>query len=114
MLAKRVAITRCTQCLIECLAGRGCHSVALMATAQDLVEKKRKCYLGVISAAVVSYEQQTERVWCKEWLQKRRKFSSFNTLFKELEVEGHDDFKDYLRLTPDLFVYLLELIKPTI
>ena len=50
----------------------------------------------------------------KKWLQRRKQRGSFEMLFKELVSEDKQLFLNYLRMTPDLFSFLLNKITPII
>ena len=54
-------------------------------------------------------EQRT--VWVKPWLNRRNELSVYNTLLRELRKEDEDEYKKFLRITPEDFDDLVNLIK---
>lgn len=49
--------------------------------------------------------------WVKEWTAKRARYTHV-TLLKEIEISNPDDFKNYFRMSPDIFDDLLGLVAP--
>lgn len=54
------------------------------------------------------------RWWVRPWIERRRMFGQFDTLFKELERESHGDYMSYIRMDPTTFGELLLRITPRI
>ena len=53
-------------------------------------------------------------VWVKNWLQRRSYLGCFDTLLKELWSEDEAEYKRFLRMTPQIFDELLELVEEDI
>ena len=53
-------------------------------------------------------------VWVKNWLQRRSYLGCFDTLLKELWSEDEAEYKHFLRMTPQIFDKLLELVEEDI
>ena len=50
----------------------------------------------------------------KPWLQRRNKLGVYHTLLQELRIEAEDEYKKFLRVSPEVFDELLTLVKPEI
>ena len=48
-------------------------------------------------------------VWVKPWLTRKNKLGVDNTLVQEFQLEDEDEYKRFLRMTPDNFNELLKL-----
>jgi hypothetical protein len=59
-------------------------------------------------------EVRRRRWWVRPWIERRRLFGQYETLFRELERESRGDFVGYLRVNPDLFAELLLRVTPRI
>lgn len=66
----------------------------------------------IVTAAILNVKKsiKKKKVWVKDWLLKREKFSHV-VLLRELEA---DDFKNYLRMDSDCFNELLGMVAPYI
>ena len=53
-------------------------------------------------------------VWVKPWLTRKNKLGVDNTLVQEFRLEDEDEYKRFLRMTPDNFNELLKLIETDI
>ena len=51
------------------------------------------------------------RVWVREWLARRQEFGQYDGLLTELHKD-HRGYKNYLRITPDLFQEMVEKVTP--
>ncbi|KAB0805310.1 hypothetical protein PPYR_02280 [Photinus pyralis] len=75
-------------------------------------------YKKQVAASVIIIQTQLQRtrkkrkVWVKEWLKKRTTLSHMN-LLSELKLVA-EDYRNYLRMDEDLFITLLEKMKPLI
>ena len=52
--------------------------------------------------------------WVKPWLSKRSSFGVYDTLLQELRSEDEGEYKKFLRMSPDVFDELLNLIEEDI
>ena len=46
------------------------------------------------------------------WLQKRPNFGAYPTLMQEFKLDDHNEYEQFLRLSPQLFEELLEMLNP--
>ena len=94
-----------------------------------IAEKRRCLYL---TAAVVIVEEEQKRlekaveqekatpprkktqrkVWVREWLTRRHAFGQYDSLLTELCKEDERGYKNYLKITPDLFQEMVEKLTP--
>jgi hypothetical protein len=51
-------------------------------------------------------------VWVREWLTRRHWFGQYDSLLTELHKEDQRGYKNYLRITPDLFQEMAEKLTP--
>ena len=102
-----------------------------MLNARDTIiaEKKRCLYLAA-SMAIVEEQQKkikeageqekatpprrkTQRkVWVREWLTRRHEFGQYDSLLTEMHKEDERGYKNFLRITPDLFQEIFEKLTP--
>ena len=102
-----------------------------MLNARDTVvaEKRRCLYLAAALAVVeeqkkrlkeVEDEQKAaptrrrihRRVWVRKWLSRRQESGQYERLLTELHMEDERGYKNYLRITPDLFHEMVEKVTP--
>jgi len=75
--------------------------IALMVIGECLVEAKER-------------EKRAKRkMWMKNWLKNKDEFSN-QKLLKELKVSQPDDFKNFMHMDEETFLYLLLKVKPFI
>ena len=53
-----------------------------------------------------------KKVWVREWLTRRHAFGQYDSLLTELHKEDERGYKNYLRITPDLFQEMVENLTP--
>ena len=59
--------------------------------------------------------RRPRRWWVKNWVARRPYLGAFETLMFELEIESPDeDFKEFLRIEPEMFYELVERLSPHI
>ncbi|KAB0800103.1 hypothetical protein PPYR_07983 [Photinus pyralis] len=77
--------------------------------------RRKKCIAALCVAVQMNLteEEKKKRVWVKKWREDRNKFGHM-PLLNELRLNFPDDFKNYLRMDPDTFKILLNLISPII
>ena len=56
-------------------------------------------------------KKRLRTVWVKPWLTRRNKPGVDNTLLQEFQLEDGDEYKRFLRITPDNFNEILKLIE---
>ena len=72
---------------------------------------------AAIVIAIISKRKNTERkrkrrtVWVKPWLYQRPNFQVYDMLLSELRLEDENEYKNYLRMTPENFEYIYHLVK---
>jgi hypothetical protein len=68
----------------------------------------------IVAGYAIARRRRSKRsVWVKKWLQRRKEYGVGNTLLRELRDEYalNDDYKKYLRIDPEIFDELLDLIR---
>lgn len=55
--------------------------------------RERECLIG----------RARRRWWVRPWIERRRLFGQYHTLFRELERESRGDYMSYMRMDPNLF-----------
>ena len=73
-----------------------------------------------VAATVMEYEEEEERQrrkraarrrwWVRPWLAIRPMYGHYEQLMNELLRENHTDFKNFLRLEPEMFFELVERV----
>ena len=71
---------------------------------------------AIVIAIICKRRRKRERkrnrsVWVKPWLQRRNELGVDNTLLMEFRFEDEDEYKKFLRMTPEVFDELLTLIQ---
>ena len=57
--------------------------------------------------------RRTERnVWVREWLTRRHEFGPYDSLLTEMHEKDERGYKNFLRITPDLFQEMVEKLTP--
>ena len=87
----------------------------LILRAQLLDEEER--HAAILARLIQERQRQMRgrrRWWVRPWIERRRLFGQFDTLFKELERESHGDYMSYIRMDPNLFGELLLRVTPRI
>jgi len=59
-------------------------------------------------------QRRRRRFWVRPWVERRRIFGQYETLFQELERESRGDFHSYLRMDRETFAELLQRVEPRI
>ena len=72
--------------------------------------------IGVLLKRRKTKHRKKRSVWVKPWawLQRRNKLGVYHTLLQELRIEAEDEYKKFLRMSPEVFDELLTLVKPEI
>ena len=58
--------------------------------------------------------RKPREVWSRLWLQRRQIFGQYDALLQELNREDPGEYKNYLRIQPDLFQEMVERLSPYI
>lgn len=75
------------------------HDVALLALIRERERQQGR---------------RRRRWWVRPWIERRRLFGQYETLFQELERESRGDYVGYIRMDPELFAELLLRVTPRI
>ncbi|CAC5416262.1 unnamed protein product [Mytilus coruscus] len=80
------------------------------------MKRKKKRALKYIVAAIAAKRRtkKVKRNWTKPWLTRRADLGVCQTLLKELSNEDSDSFRNFLRVSPQQFAYLLDMVKDSI
>ncbi|VDI12296.1 Hypothetical predicted protein [Mytilus galloprovincialis] len=80
------------------------------------MNSKKKRALKYIVAAIAAKRRmkKVRRNWIKPWLTRRADLGVCQTLLKELSNEDSDSFRNFLRVSPQQFAYLLDMVKDSI
>jgi hypothetical protein len=90
------------------------HTQELSLSANMCDENVKLACVAVIIAELTDEQpkKKKRKVWCKEWLLQRSRLSHVE-LIKELRSSSQDYF-NYLRMSEDNFMILLEKVRPLI
>ena len=58
--------------------------------------------------------RRARRWWVRPWIERRRLFGQYDTLFQELDRESGGDYMGYIRMDRNLFSELLLRVTPRI
>ena len=102
-----------------------------MLNARDtIIAEKRRClYLATFMAIVEEQQKKIEeageqekatpprrktqrKVWVREWLTRSHEFGQYDCLLTEMHKEDGRGYKNFLRITPDLFQEMVEKLTP--
>ena len=86
----------------------------LFAMDADQESDATAVVIGVLLKRRKSKQRKKRSVWVKPWLQRRNKLGVYHTLLQELRMEAEEEYKQFLRMSPELFDELLILVKPEI
>ena len=76
---------------------------------------RRRALLSIIIACAAKKKSIVKkRLWVKKWLERRKEKGSFSEIFQELQHEEPNDYIDYVRLSPEIFIFILNKISPAI
>lgn len=83
-----------------------------------MVLSKRKQLALIILAVYIKKKKkesnERKRLWVREWIKKRETECIVKKLINELRNEDISAFKQFVRISPMQFDFLLEMIKPII
>ena len=77
------------------------------------MDSEEECAAAVIIIALLSKRKKRRRnrsTWVKPWLGRRTELGVYNTLLRELRVEEEFEYKKFLRMAPENFDELLNLV----
>ena len=57
-------------------------------------------------------ERRVRQYWVRPWVERRRLFGQYHTLFQQLERESHGDYQAYIRMDTNTFAELLLRVSP--
>ena len=67
--------------------------------------------IGVLLKRRKSKQRKKRSVWVKPWLQRRNKLGVYHTPLQELRMEAEEEYKQFWRMSPELFDELLILVE---
>ena len=83
--------------------------------------------MGVAAIVIMEHEEEEakrrhereralrrRRWWVRPWLSRRPIYGHYEQLMNELLRENHTDFKNFLRVEPEMFFELVERVGPRI
>ena len=82
------------------------------------MSSEEKVAVAVIAICLLKKRKKRKKIkrsiWVKPWLSRRNKLGLDNTLLNEFRNENRDEYKKFLRMSPENFDELLNLILPSI
>ena len=75
---------------------------------------KKTAAAAIVIAICTEEERATTRVrteWVKPWLQRRQSRGFYDQLVSKLRIEEEDIYKNYLRMKPEHFDEILDIIR---
>lgn len=66
---------------------------------------------NVTAAAILIIESSGEKRGQKKWLRKQKTFGVYDSLLREFRLESKADYFNFLRMSPNVFNHLLDLVK---
>ena len=78
-----------------------------------IMDSESECAVAVIIVAAISKKRKRIRkkrlrsIWVKPWLGRRNDLGVDNTLLREFRLEDSDEYKKFLRVSPENFDELL-------
>ena len=81
------------------------------------MDSESECAAAVIIVAAISKKRKRIRkkrlrsIWVKPWLGRRNDLGVDNTLLREFRLEDSDEYKKFLRMSPENFDELLGLVE---
>ena len=90
------------------------HRLLLNALLQEEREDDEAVIAMVAWARLQQNPRRKRRWWVKPWIQRRRLYGQYDTLFQELDRESRGDYLSYVRMDRNMFAELLYRIAPRI
>ena len=84
------------------------------------MDSEDECCAAAIVVAITSKKRKRKRqkrqrsVWVKPWLTRRNELGVGNTLLEEFRLENDEEYKQFLRMSPENFEELLSLVEKEI
>jgi hypothetical protein len=88
--------------------------VCLAAKLEETHRKARERRAAKRARAAVRRAKRRRSLWTREWLVRRPAFGAYKHLMQELQREDRAGFKNYLRMSPELFDEIVERLTPHI
>ena len=89
-----------------------------MSDVKKMNLSKRTVAAAIVIAICTEEEEEEERAttrvrteWVKPWLQRRKSRGFYDQLVSELRIEEEDIYKNYLRMKPEHFDEILDIIR---
>lgn len=58
----------------------------------------------------INRREKKKKEWVRKWIQRRNNLGVTNTLMKELAIEDHKSFHNFLRMNEEMFTTLLNKV----
>ena len=100
----------------------------MLNSRDTIVTGKRRCLYLAAAVAIVGEEKnrlkeqekayphkrkyKKKTVWVREWLTRRQELGQYDSLLTELHMEDQSGYRNYLRITLDLFQEMVEKLSP--
>lgn len=83
---------------------------------EEQQERRRQRQPALIAAAAAERRcmRRNKRMWVRQWLLRRPVQGQYDQLMQELEAEDLTSFRNFLRMDPNTFIYILERVGPRI
>ena len=77
-------------------------------------EERHDSILALLIRERLRQRRQQRQWWVKPWIERRRLFGQYYTLFQELDRESEADYMNYMRMSRNMFAELLYQVAPRI
>ena len=95
-----------------------CFSPVSLGTMVDKPSAKVVCELLIndLRTHLINSNdnRRKRRVWVREWVKRRNVLGASNTICKELSIEDQGGYRNFLRMDPNMFSFLLNKVTATI
>ena len=88
--------------------------VALLQQQYDLIDLTINCIEESRRRERRRRRRIRREIWVKPWIGRRRQFGLYDQLMVELRNEDQRSFKNFLRMSPEMFDELLDRVGPRI
>ena len=89
------------------------HVAVLRIMLRD-EEERHEAILALLINERQRQRRRERRWWVKPWVERRRLFGQYHTLFLELERESEGDYMSYIRMDRNMFAELVLRVTPRI
>lgn len=79
----------------------------------SIIKRRSAAIIVMILANRFKNQNRKRRLWVRQWIQRRQLENSIEKLIADLKEDGNA-FKDYFRMSPEKFDFLLDKVRPII